>query len=89
MHNCLTFALAVWRYGRGDHLVIRKSHWGWFPHFKVMFELQDGSIVIKEFVPSEPRRRWIPPLFFRGEVITSRFRREDDKAHFKGANICR
>jgi hypothetical protein len=75
VHNCLTFALSIWRYGGGDHLVIRKSHWGWFPHFKVMFEMQDGTLVIKEFVPTQPRSRWIPPLFFRGEVVTTTYRK--------------
>ena len=40
MDNCLTYALRMARYGRsGDHLVIRKSHWGFFPHFAVLFEL--------------------------------------------------
>ena len=40
MDNCLTYALRTWRFGRAsDHLVIRKSHWGWFPHFAVIFEL--------------------------------------------------
>ena len=34
MENCLTYALRTWRIGRpSDHLVIRRSHWGWFPHF--------------------------------------------------------
>ena len=75
MPNCLTFALSVWRYARGDHLVVRKSHWGWFPHFKVMFELQDGSLVVKEFVPVEPRKHRFPPLFFRGEVKTTYYRK--------------
>ena len=40
MDNCLTYALRTWRFGRAsDHLVIRKSHFGFFPHFAVIFEL--------------------------------------------------
>lgn len=67
MENCLTYALRMWRFGRpSDHLVIRRSHWGWFPHFAVVFELADGSLVKKEYVPIKPIVRRLPPLFFRG-----------------------
>lgn len=77
MENCLTFVLRVARYGRaGDHLLIRKSHWGWFPHFAAIFEMADGSIIKKEYVPLGPRRRWLPPLFFRGQVVTTTYRVE-------------
>ena len=73
--NCLTYAIALWRYGRQDQLVIRKSHWGWFPHFSVLFELRDGTLVRKEYRPVNPSRRWLPPLFFHGEIITTVYRR--------------
>ena len=75
MPNCLTFALQHWRYGNGDHIVIRKSHWGWFPHFKVMYELHDGTVVIKEFRPIDPTKHRFPPLFFRGEIVTTSYRK--------------
>lgn len=70
--NCLTFAIRTWRYGRvSDHLVIRRSHWGWFPHFAVVFELENGDLEKREYVPLSPRRRLLPPLFFKGvEKIT-------------------
>lgn len=72
LDNCLTYALRMWRYGRcSDHLVVRKSHWGWFPHFSVFIELRDGTLVRKEYVPVTPRPRWIPPLFFRGAERTT------------------
>lgn len=78
MDNCLTYALRTWRFGRAsDHLVIRKSHWGWFPHFAVIFELADGSLVKKEYVPIKPRPRWIPPLFFRGVEKTTVYSRQE------------
>lgn len=70
--NCLTYALRTWRFGRPDsHLVIRRSHWGWFPRFAVVFEMADGSLIKKEYVPTVPRRRWWPPLFFRGVEKTT------------------
>ena len=36
-----------------------------------MFELHDGTLVKKEYVPSGPRRKWCPPLFFKGVVRTT------------------
>lgn len=73
--NCLTYALRLWRYGRNDHLVIRRSHWGWFPHFFVLYELQDGTLVRKEYRPTQPKTRWLPPLFFKGEIVTTAYRK--------------
>lgn len=70
--NCLTYALRIWRYGRaGDHLVVRRSRFGWFPHFSVLFELANGDIVRKEYVPLKPVRRRFPPLFFKGKEVTT------------------
>lgn len=69
--NCLVFAWTMSRYGRkGDHLLIRKSEHSWFPHFKSVFELQDGSVVIYEYVPLKPiDGKWFPPIFFHGKTI--------------------
>ncbi len=75
MDNCLTYALRALRYSRcSDHLVIRKSHWGWFPHFAIYIELYDGTLVKKEYVPISPRPRWIPPLFFKGREVTTTYK---------------
>lgn len=61
MENCLTYALRTWRIGRpSDHLVIRRSHWGWFPHFAVVFELENGDLEKREYVPTKPRPRNVP-----------------------------
>jgi hypothetical protein len=72
IENCLTYALRTWRYGRKtDHLDIRCSHWGWFPHFAVVFEMENGDLEKREYVPLSPRKRLLPPLFFKGvEKIT-------------------
>ena len=78
MDNCLTYALRLWHFGRtSDHLVIRRSHWGWFPHFSVVFELMDGSLIKKEYVPLNPRKRWFPPLFFKGVEKTTIYSLEE------------
>jgi len=77
MDNCLTYALRMARYGRGgNHLVIRKSRFAWFPHFSVLFELENGDIVRKEYVPINPTKRWIPPLFFKGKEVTTYYTRQ-------------
>ena len=79
MDNCLTFAFRVAKYARTtDSLVIRRSHWGWFPHFSAIFEMEDGSLIKKEYVPIEPRRRWLPPLFFKGVVKTTIYKKEKE-----------
>lgn len=81
MENCLTYALRMAKYGRvSDHLVIRKSHWGFFPHFSVMIELENGDLVKKEYVPIEPRRHFLPPLFFKGREVTTYYRKEEPQA---------
>ena len=72
MDNCLTYALRMARYGRaGDHLVIRKSHWGWFPHFSVMIELDNGDLLKKEYVPIGPRSLLLPLVVKASSVMVS------------------
>lgn len=68
--NCLIFALQRW-FKHGGYFVIRKSRYGPFPHFIWCKDLKDADI--EHYVPLNPKRRLIPPLFFRGEV-----RREDE-----------
>ena len=87
MDNCLTYALRMARYGRaGDHMVIRKSHWGWFPHFSVMIELENGDLVKKEYVPIGPRPRWLPLLFFHGREVTTFYQLKDIEVNDGRAN---
>jgi len=50
---------------RGGYLLVRKSHWGWWPHFLWAPEAPASA---EHFVPDEPRPRWMPKLWFRGHV---------------------
>ncbi len=72
--NCLAFVLTIAKYRRkGDYMLIRKSKHGWFPHFAAIIDSADGIIKI-EFVPINPERKWIPPLFFKGEIVLTRYK---------------
>lgn len=74
--NCLLYALRRWRY-RDDYLLIRRSRWGWWPHF-LHGELDEaGRVVVDHLVPTDPIppkgwRRFLPvhALLFRGRVHT-------------------
>lgn len=72
MGNCITFAflLYVRRVLKGEigHIVIRKSHWGPFPHFLYGRKDPSGTFRLVSFVPDSPSERKIPPLFFKGKV---------------------
>jgi hypothetical protein len=48
----------------GGYLVMRRSHWGPFPHFLWSPDLRH----FEAFVPINPRKRLLPPLFFRGRI---------------------
>lgn len=63
--NCLVFALAQ-LICNGGYLVMRRSRFGPFPHFIWTPDL----VTFHEFVPVDPRHRWIPPLAFVGMVLT-------------------
>jgi hypothetical protein len=63
MSNCFLYALG--RFAReGGYLVLRKSHFGWWPHLLWSKDLRS----FEQFVPIAARRRLIPPLLFRGSV---------------------
>lgn len=68
--NCLVFALRQW-WRFGGYIVLRRSHYGPFSHVCWSADLR----MFEEFVPRDPRRRWVPPLFFLGYV--QRFGCED------------
>ena len=76
--NCLFYALRIWRWRPSHHLVIRKSRWGHFPHFAVLIEQPDGTLVKQEYAPVKPRPRWLPPFLFRGAVRITRYRKVVD-----------
>jgi hypothetical protein len=61
--NCLLYAVRQW-ITHGGYLLLRKSRYGWWPHALWSRDLT----VLSEFVPLAPRRRWLPPLWFKGMV---------------------
>lgn len=66
MSNCLFYALNKW-YHEGGYLLVRKSFFGWWPHFLHMS--LDGEIT--HFSPIGPKRkRILPPLLFKGRILT-------------------
>lgn len=62
--NCIVFAVLVYRRrgGRG-YLLVRKSHFGWFPH--VMYAERTHIV---HYVPLDPRTKGFPPPLFEGRV---------------------
>jgi hypothetical protein len=66
--NCFFFAVALYlrRARRGDagYVVVRRSRFGWFPHF---LYLHRGRRLIA-FCPVDPRHKILPPPVFRGAV---------------------
>jgi hypothetical protein len=61
--NCLTYALRKLA-AEGGYLVIRRSRYGWFPHVIWSRDL----VTFEDFRPVRPKRRKVPPLWFRGRV---------------------
>lgn len=61
--NCLIWAVKQW-YRNGGCLLIRRSNYGWWPHF--MWMNVDGTIW--EYAPDHKYRQLIPPVLFKGRV---------------------
>jgi hypothetical protein len=62
--NCLFFAFFRWL-TRGGYIVVRQSHYGWWPHFL----WSPNLIEFEEFEPvREKQNRIFPPLVFRGYI---------------------
>ena len=62
--NCYLFAIQQW-YRHGGYIVLTKSQYGWWPHAFHSEDLRRFT----DFVPLAPkRRRWLPPLVFRGHI---------------------
>jgi hypothetical protein len=67
MSNCLIFALHHW-FHCGGYLIVRKSHYGWWPHFAWSKDFQQ----FEQFTPVTPNHtRRFPPLLFRGRIKVS------------------
>lgn len=63
-NNCLFWALKKW-FKDGGYIVIRRSKYGWFPHFLWMCK---DTIILESYVPKNPKKRTFPPILFRGHV---------------------
>lgn len=65
--NCLIFAL--WRLAtRGGYLLMRRSRWGWWPHFLWAETLDPPRI--EHYAPlGGGRPRWLPPPLFSGQIL--------------------
>lgn len=63
-HNCLLFVFIRW-WKHSGYVVIRKSHYGFWPHFLWSKDLKE----FEEYTPSKPNHHLIiPPPFYKGEV---------------------
>lgn len=76
--NCLFYVLRRINEG-GGAVLIEKSSYGWWPHFKHV----DHAGCITEFIPEERRKRMFPPPVFKGAVhicgiMVTREEREND-----------
>ena len=66
--NCLIFALHR-LVTRGGYLIMRRSRWGWWPHFLWAESLD--PLKLEHFAPVDGGRpRLFPPLVFRGRILT-------------------
>lgn len=73
--NCLIFALSRWC-GSGGYLIVRKSRFGWWPHF--LWSPSLDAAQVESFVPIQPvewdRLRWwqrvlpVHTVLFRGRI---------------------
>ena len=61
--NCLIYALLK-LYREGGYVLMRKSFYGWWPHFLHM----SATGEVTHFSPEKKRRRFFPPLLFRGRI---------------------
>lgn len=68
MGNCLIFAIRMW-WKHDGYVAIRKSRYGWWPHFIWIEDLKDAKI--QQFVPLERKLhiKYVDKIFFKGHVI--------------------
>lgn len=76
--NCFIYAIQQWKRS-GGYIVIRKSRFGWWPHFlHARLDSTSSKLEVDHFVPDEPKppigwRRWFPihTIIFKGRVHTT------------------
>ncbi len=68
--NCIIYAIALRRRlrrkGYRVYCAWRWSDWGPFPHVLVFRRRKVGTMQCVSYKPVDPRRRLIPPPFFKG-----------------------
>ncbi len=65
LSNCLFYAVKQLYSNKGGYLIIRKSHYGWWPHFLYSKDLEE----FEEYTPIKPNHHlWFPPPLFKGYV---------------------
>ena len=69
--NCLIYALLK-LYRECGYITIRKSRFGWWPHFLHMSDegAKRAGDEISHYAPKHKYSRWFPPLLFKGRVVT-------------------
>jgi hypothetical protein len=64
MSNCLLYVVGQW-VQRGGWVLLRQSHYGWWPHFVYSEDL----VLFEEYVPLIPNHHLIlPPPLYQGYV---------------------
>jgi hypothetical protein len=63
MNNCLFWAVRQWQMN-GGAIVVRRSLYGWWPHF--LWMAPDGQLW--EYAPVDGHEKACPPPLFRGEA---------------------
>ena len=64
MSNCILYAFKRW-WAEGGYVVIRASHYGWWPHVLWSKDL----VTFEEYTPKRPNHHlWFPPPLYEGEV---------------------
>ena len=66
--NCLVYALKRW-FSKSGYLVIRKSNFGWWPHF--LWTPDISGTYIEHYAPIMGERKLMPPPLFKGAVRMS------------------
>lgn len=72
--NCLVFAVGKW-FSNSGYLLIRKSHFGWWPHF--LWSPDINRSYVEHYAPVVGKRKLVPPPLFKGKIQTF------DKTHTK------
>lgn len=65
--NCLIFALVKWR-KYGGYLVIRKSRYGWWPHFIWCRDLKNADIEHLQPVNAGNENPYVKKFLFEGKI---------------------